>query len=130
MEMGSSAMVIYFPTGVMLKMSPARGSQLDESLVQLELRVSHNSITNRVDLQFFMADPQFFGVDPQFFGMDLQFFAVGLLLSYKLCIFLLLDYFHPINYGFVSCLLLTEHVQTLYWACVDIIDPVCDRFDG
>ena len=44
--------------------------------------------------------------------------------------FFLLDYFHPRNYGFVSCLPLTEHVQSLYWACADIIDPVCDRFDG
>ena len=31
----------------------------------------------------------------------LQFFAAGLLLAYKLCIFLLLDYFHPGNDGFV-----------------------------
>ena len=44
--------------------------------------------------------------------------------------FFLLEYFHPKNYGFVSCLPLTEHVQSLYWACADIIDPVCDRFDG
>ena len=94
MEMGSSAMVIYFPTGVMVKMSPAQGGQLHECLVQLELRVSHNSITNRADLQFFMADPAVFWVDPQFFGVDLQFFAAGLLLAHKLCIFLLLDYFH------------------------------------
>ena len=76
-----------------------------------------------------MADAQFFGVDLQFFMADLQFFAAGLLLAYKLCIFFLLDYFHPRNYGFVSCLPLTEHVQSLYWACADIIDPVCDRFD-
>ena len=41
-----------------------------------------------------------------------------------------LDYFHPRNYSFVSCLPLTEHVQSLYWACADIIDPVCDSFDG
>ena len=60
----------------------------------------------------------------------MDFFAAGLLLAYKLCIFFLLDYFHPRNYGFVSCLPLTEHVQSLYWACADIIDPVCDRFDG
>ena len=39
--------------------------------------------------------------DAQFFMVDAQFFAAGLLLSYKLCIFLLLDYFHPGNYAFV-----------------------------
>ena len=63
---------------------------------------------------FFMADAQFFRADAQFFGVDLQFllqgcfwpinyafFAAGLLLAYKLCIFLLLDYFHPRNDGFV-----------------------------
>ena len=48
-----------------------------------------------------MADPLSFRVDLQFFGADLQFFAVGLLLAYKLCIFLLLDYFHPRNDGLV-----------------------------
>ena len=48
-----------------------------------------------------MADAQFFRVDAQFFWVDLHFFAVGLLLAYKLCIFLLLDYFHPRNDGFV-----------------------------
>ena len=56
-------------------------------------------------------------------------FAAGLLLVYKLCIHLLLDCFWFINYVFVSCLPLTEHVQSLYWACADIIDLVCDRFD-
>ena len=56
------------------------------------------------DLQFFMVDAQFFRVDVQFFRVDVQFFAAGLLLAYKLCICLLLDYFHLINYGFVSCL--------------------------
>ena len=35
-------------------------------------------------------------------------------LTYKLCILLLLDYFHPRNDGFVSCLPFTEHVQTLF----------------
>ena len=39
--------------------------------------------------------------DVQFFIADAQFFAAGLLLSYKLCMFLLLDYFHPENYAFV-----------------------------
>ena len=63
-----------------------------------------------MDLQFFMADPQFFGADLQFFMVDLYFFAAGLLLAYKLCIFWLLDYFHPRNYSFVSCLPLTESV--------------------
>ena len=33
--------------------------------------------------------------DVQFFMADAQFFAAGLLLSYKLCMVLLLDYFHP-----------------------------------
>ena len=60
---------------------------------------------------------------------------MGLLLAYKLCIFLLLDYFHPRNDGFVYNATmftlhanegspsnpLTEHVQNLYWACADII---------
>ena len=49
---------------------------------------------------------------------------------WRICSFLLLDCFHPRNYGFVSSLSLTEHVQSLYWACADITDPVCDRFDG
>ena len=40
--------------------------------------------------------------DAQFFMADAQFFAAGLRLSYKLCISLLLDYFHPGNYAFVS----------------------------
>ena len=53
------------------------------------------------DLQFFMADAQFFMADAQFFRADAQFFVAGLLLAYKLCIFLLLDYFHPRNDGFV-----------------------------
>ena len=39
--------------------------------------------------------------DVQFFMADVQCFAAGLLLFYKLCIFLLLDYFHPGNYAFV-----------------------------
>ena len=37
-----------------------------------------------------MADMQFFGADMQFFGADMQFF--------------LLDYFRPINDGFILCL--------------------------
>ena len=43
----------------------------------------------------------FFGADKQFFGADKQFFAMGLLLAYKLCIFLLSHYFHPRDDGFV-----------------------------
>ena len=35
------------------------------------------------------------------FGVVMQFFTAGLLLSHKLCIFLLLDYFQPRNYGFI-----------------------------
>ena len=53
------------------------------------------------DPQFFRVDLQFFRVDLQFFGADLQLFAAKLVLAYKLCIFLLLDYFHPRNDGFV-----------------------------
>ena len=66
-------------------------------------------------------------------------FCCGTALTYKLCILLLLDYFHPINDGFVYnypslsmcklCIPLTEHVQSLYWACAEIIYiiyPVCD----
>ena len=49
-----------------------------------------------------MVGAQFFRADVQFFRVDVQFFAVGLLLVYKLCIFLLLDYFHPRNDGFVN----------------------------
>ena len=62
----------------------------------------------------------------------------------QICGFLLQDCFWPINYAFFCCwttftleiivllsyLPLTEHVQTLYLACADIIDPVCDSFDG
>ena len=66
-----------------------------------------------MDAQFFMADAQFFGADVQFFRADVQFFAGGTALTYKLCILLLLDYFHPRNDGFVSCLPFSERVQTL-----------------
>ena len=41
-------------------------------------------------------------------------FCCGTALTYKLCILLLLDYFHPRNDGSVSCLPFTEHVQTLF----------------
>ena len=67
------------------------------------------------------------------FSWQIQLFAAGLLLSYKLCMFLLLDYFHPGNYAFVlreaprlsMCRHsnernpLTEHVQSVYWACAE-----------
>ena len=66
------------------------------------------------DAQFFMADVQFFGANVQFFRADAQFFCCRTALTYKLCILLLLDYFHPRNDGFVSCLPFTEHVQTLF----------------
>ena len=75
---------------------------------------------------------------------------MGLLLSYKLCIFLLLDYFHRTTFTLEIMVLstmqpclpymltregpalsicrhsnegipLTEHGQSLYWACADII---------
>ena len=39
--------------------------------------------------------------DVPLFMADEQFFAAELLLSYKLCMFLLLDYFHPGNYASV-----------------------------
>ena len=78
-----------------------------------------------VYMQFFGADMQFFMADMQFFIGDMQFFAAGLLLPYKLCFYFLLDSF---CYVFVSCLPLTEHVQSLSWACADIIDPICYRF--
>ena len=55
-------------------------------------------------------------------------FCCGTAFGLEIMHFLLLDCFWPRNYGFVSCLPLTEHVQTLY--CADIIDPVCDSFDG
>ena len=38
-------------------------------------------------------------------------FCCGTALTYKLCILLRLDYFHPRNDGFVSCLPSTEHVK-------------------
>ena len=53
------------------------------------------------DEQFFIADTQFFITDAQFFRADAQFFAAGVLLACKVSIFLLLDYFHPRNDGFV-----------------------------
>ena len=55
-------------------------------------------------------------------------FCCGTALTYKLCILLLLDYFHPRNYGFVSCLPFTEHVQTLFtlnWACANSVLGMC-----
>ena len=70
---------------------------------------------------------------------DMQFFAAGLLLAYFIMhsfaagLLLVYEIMHSfaaglllrfINYIFVSCLPLTEHVQNLYWACADIIDPV------
>ena len=55
-------------------------------------------------------------------------FCCGTALTYKLCIMLLLDYFHPRNDGFVSCLPFTEHVQTLFtlnWACANSVLGMC-----
>ena len=55
-------------------------------------------------------------------------FCCGTALTYKLCILLLLDYFHPRNDGFVSCLPFTEHVQTLFtlnWACANSLLGMC-----
>ena len=55
-------------------------------------------------------------------------FCCGTALTYKSCILLLLDYFHPRNDGFVSCLPFTEHVQTLFtlnWACANSVLGMC-----
>ena len=55
-------------------------------------------------------------------------FCWGTALTYKLCILLLLDYFHPRNDDFVSCLPFTEHVQTLFtlnWACANSVLGMC-----
>ena len=85
-----------------------------------------------VDAQFFMADAQFFWSGCTVFQGRCAVFCCETALTYKLCILLLLDYFHPRNDGFVSCLPFTEHVQTLYWACAEIIYiiyPVFDSFD-
>ena len=95
---------------------------------EFSLCVCHNVYHHKwVDAQFFMAD---------------AVFCCGTALTQKLCILLLLDYFHPRNhvlchvYPLLSmcnfCLPLTEHVQTLYWACAEIIYiiyPVFDSFD-
>ena len=81
-----------------------------------------------VDAQFFMVDAQFFGPDAQFFRARCTPFCCGTALTYKLCILLLLDYFHPRNDGFVSCLPFTEHVQTLFtlnWACANSVLGMC-----
>ena len=55
-------------------------------------------------------------------------FCCGTALTYKLYILLLLDYFHPRNDGFVSCLPFTEHVQTLFtlkWVCANSVSGMC-----
>ena len=94
------------------------------------------------DAQFFMADAQFFGVDAQFFRADAQFFAAGLLwpINYAFCCcwttftleMMVLCHVYPLLSMCKLCLPLTEHVQTLYWACAEIIYiiyPVFDSFD-
>ena len=83
------------------------------------------------DAQFFMADVQFFGVDVQFFRADGQFFAAGLLrpIDYAFCCcwttftleMMVLCHVYPLLSMCKLCLPLTEHVQTLYWACAEII---------
>ena len=88
------------------------------------------------------ADEQFFGADAQFFRADAHFFAVGLLWprNYAFCCcwttftleIMVLYHVYPWLSMCKLCLPLTEHVQTLYWACAEIpyiIYPVCDSFD-
>ena len=88
------------------------------------------------------ADAQFFMVDAQFFRVDAQFFAAGLLWprNYAFCCcwttftleIMVLCHVYPLLSMCKLCLPLTEHVQTLYWACAEIIYiiyPVFDSFD-
>ena len=79
----------------------------------LHLRVSL-SITNGQMHSFSWQMHSFLGRMHSFLGQMCSFLLDGTALTYKLCILLLLDYFHPRNYGFVSCLPFTEHVQTVY----------------
>ena len=94
------------------------------------------------DAQFFMADVQFFGADAQFFRGDAQFFAAGLPrpINYAFCCcwttfaleIMVLCHVYPLLSMCKLCLPLTEYVQTLYWACAEIIyiiNPVFDSFD-
>ena len=87
-------------------------------------------------------DAQFFMVDVQFFRADAQFFAAGLLWprNYAFCCcwttfnleIMVLCHVYPLLSLCKRCLPLTEHVQTLYWACAEIIYiiyPVFDSFD-
>ena len=89
------------------------------------------------------ADAQFFGADAQFFRADAQFFAAGLLwpINYAFgCCWttftlemIVLCHVYPLLSMCKLCLPLTEHVQTQYWACAEIIYiiyPVFDSFDG
>ena len=87
-------------------------------------------------------DAQFFGADAQFFRVDAQFFAAGLLWprNYAFCCCwttfalknMVLCHVYPLLSMCKLCLPLTEHVQTPYWACAEIIYiiyPVFDSFD-
>ena len=80
------------------------------------------------DAQFFHGGcAVFWGGCPVFQG-GCAVFCCGAALTYKLCILLLLDYFHPRNDGFVSCLPFPEHVQTLFtlnWACANSVLGMC-----
>ena len=80
--------------------------------------------------------------DAQFFMADVQFFAAGLLWprNYAFCCcwttftleIMVLCHVYPLLSMCKLCLPLTEHVQTLYWACAEIIYmiyPVFDSFD-
>ena len=70
-------------------------------------------------------------VDAQFFMVDAQFFAAGLLCprNYAVCCcwttftleIMVLCHVYPLLSMCKLCLPLTEHVQTLYWACAEII---------
>ena len=108
-----------------------RGKSL-QSLIQSLFIVSHSYQSN---LSNFWWICSFSGWICSFSGLKSSF--LGWISS-----FLLLDYFYSINYRYISCLPcmlmreahtlimcrhnnegnpLTEHVQSLYWACADIL---------
>ena len=108
------------------------GGKSLQSLIQSLFIVSHSYQSN---LSNFWWICSFSGWICSFSGLKSSF--LGWISS-----FLLLDYFYSINYRYISCLPcmlmreahtlsmcrhnnegnpLTEHVQSLYWACADII---------
>ena len=110
---------------------------------EFSLCLCHNVYHHKwADAQFFMVDAQFFGADAQSFRVDAQFFAAGLLWPRNYAFFccwttftleiMVLCHVYPLLSMCKLCLPLTEHVQTLYWACAEIIYiiyPVFDSFD-